>query len=169
MQDDLGRQVQWLTDIELIRQLKYRYCSLCDDHYDAQRLALLFTEEAVWDGGPMGTHHGRDAIRRFFEGSSARVPFALHMVTNPLIEPDGDSATGKWYLWEPLVYALPGGEQAWWMSAHYDDCYRRTPEGWKFERVTITMKLLAPYEAGWGPARITDVYASIRAQRAGSA
>ena len=122
----------------------------------------FFTEDAVWDGGPIGAHHGREAIRAFFRGSPARVPFALHLVTNPIIDVDGDAATGRWYLWEPLVYAFPDGERAYWMSARYDDRYRRTAQGWKFERVAITMKMLAPYDEGWAPARIRDVYAALR-------
>ncbi len=46
--------------------------------------------------------------------------------------------------------------------ARYDDRYRRTAQGWKFERVAITMKMLAPYDEGWAPARIRDVYAALR-------
>lgn len=163
--DETKRLVRWLADVEAIKQLKHTYCGLCDDNYAADPLAALFTEDAVWDGGPIGSHEGREAIRTFFQGSSARVPFALHLVTNPVIEVDGDTATGKWYLWEPLVYALPGGQEAWWMSARYDDTYRRTPDGWRFQRVKITMRMLAPYAKGWGEARITDVYAALREGR----
>lgn len=159
---DTARLVRELADIEAIRTLKYRYCALCDAGYDADPLAALFTEDAVWDGGPIGAHEGREAIRRFFQGSPNRVPWALHMVTNPIITVEGDHATGSWYLWEPLVYALPDGEEAWWMSARYDDQYRRTPQGWRFARVAITMKLLAPYAGGWGAARINDVYRAFR-------
>ena len=57
---------------------------------------------------------------------------------------------------------MPWGNEAWWMSDRYDDRYRRTPQGWKFERVAITMKLLAPYAGGWGEARINDVYRAFR-------
>lgn len=160
--NDTARLVRRLSDIEDIRRLKHRYCALCDAGYDADRLAELFTEDAVWDGGPIGAHEGREAIRRFFEGSPKRVPWALHMVTNPIIDVDGDAATGQWYLWEPLVYALPGGDEAWWMSARYDDRYRRTAEGWRFARVAITMKLLAPYDSGWSATRIDDVYRRFR-------
>ena len=137
---DTARLVRELADIEAIRQLKHRYCALCDANYDADPLAELFTEDAVWDGGPIGAHTGREAIRSFFRGSPNRVPWALHMVTNPIIEVDGDSATGQWYLWEPLVYALPEGNEAWWMSARYDDRYRRTPQGWKDE---VMVQLIA--------------------------
>ena len=69
---ETARLVRQLADIESIRQLKHRYCELCDADYDADALAALFTDDAVWDGGPMGAHHGRDAIRRFFEGSCTR-------------------------------------------------------------------------------------------------
>lgn len=165
--EDTRRLVRRLADIEAIRQLKHVYCGLCDDNYDADPLAALFTEDAVWDGGPIGRHEGREAIRRFFLGSSKRVPFALHLVTNPIIEVDGDTATGRWYLWEPLVYAMPGGNEAWWMSARYDDRYRRTAEGWKFAHVTITMKMLAPYDQGWGGTRLHDAYGKVRAPGGG--
>jgi uncharacterized protein (TIGR02246 family) len=156
--DDTAKLVRWLADIEAIKQLKHTYCGFCDAGYDADGIASLFTEDAVWDGGPMGTHDGREAIRTFFQGSSKRVPFALHMVVNPIIQVDGDTATGSWYLWQPMVYALPEGEHAYWMSARYDDRYRRTPQGWQFERVAITLKVLAPYEKGFAGNRIDDVY-----------
>lgn len=160
--EETRRLVRWLADVEAIKQLKHTYCGLCDDNYAADPLAALFTDDAVWDGGPIGTHTGREAIRRFFQGSPARVPFALHLVTNPIIDVDGDTATGRWYLWEPLVYALEGGDRAYWMSANYDDRYVRTAQGWRFQRVTIRMKMLAPYDAGWAPQRITDVYGALR-------
>lgn len=151
--------LRWLADVEAIKQLKHRYCGYCDAGYDPDRLAELFCEDAVWDGGPIGRHVGREAIRTFFKGSSQRVPFALHMVMNPVIEVDGDTATGNWYLWQPLVYRLPAGEEAWWLSARYDDVYRRTAEGWQFARVTLSLKMLAPYREGYGAARIHNVYA----------
>ena len=156
--------VRWLADVERIKQLKHTYCALCDDHYNADGLAALFTEDAVWDGGPMGVQRGRAAIRSFFEGSSKRVPFALHMVTNPIIEVEGDTATGSWYLWQPMVYALPEGEQAYWMSVRYDDRYRREPQGWRFEYVRITLKVLSPYDQGFAKARIADVYGTLSAR-----
>ena len=152
------RLLRWLADVEAIKQLKHTYCGHCDAGYDADRLAGLFTEDAVWDGGPMGVHRGREAIRTFFRGSSARVPFALHMVTNPVIEVAGDRATGSWYLWQPMVYALQDGEEAYWMSARYDDRYLRCADGWKFEHVAVTLKILSPYAQGFGKVRLADVY-----------
>ena len=60
---DLERRVRALEDIEAIKQLKYRYADACDRGYDADALADLFTEDAVWDGGLFGRYEGREAIR----------------------------------------------------------------------------------------------------------
>ena len=38
-----------LEDIEAIKRLKARYCAACDDGYDPDRLAALFTEDVCGD------------------------------------------------------------------------------------------------------------------------
>ena len=54
MTPSLESRIQRLEDIEAIKQLKARYCGLCDDGYPADDLAELFTEDAIWDGGALG-------------------------------------------------------------------------------------------------------------------
>lgn len=93
---DLDDRIRRLEDLEALRELKYRYATYCDDGYDADRLAPLFTADAVWDGGVLGRFVGREAIRAFFVQCSKIVPFAIHQVTNPILEIDGDRATGRW-------------------------------------------------------------------------
>ncbi len=66
--EDLERRIKVLEDIEEIKRLKHRYCAYCDDSYDADALADLFTEDAVWDGGERGRNDGREAIREFSNG-----------------------------------------------------------------------------------------------------
>src|ERR1041384_1166043 len=131
---DFEVRLRTIEDVEAIRRLKHRYASYCDDGYDADRLAELFVETAVWDGGMLGRFEGVPAIRRFFESCSKLVPFAIHQVTNEILDVDGDRATGRWYLWEPLVFAK--GSQATWMAGRYDDVYRRVDGVWRFETVT---------------------------------
>ena len=63
--EDLERRIKVLEDIEEIKKLKRRYCALCDNNYDADALADLFTEDAVWDGGIRGRNDGREEIRSF--------------------------------------------------------------------------------------------------------
>ena len=73
----------------------------------------------MWDGKERGRNDGREAIRKFFQDAPSRLPFAIHMVMNPIIEVDGDRATGGWYLFQPCPYA--DGNQAIWGSARYDE------------------------------------------------
>lgn len=152
---DLAAQVQWLVDIELIKQLKARYALACDDDYDPDALAALFAEDAIWDGGFMGRAEGREGIRSFFANASKLVGFAVHGVSNPLIEIDGDRATGRWYLDQPM--AMKNTELAFWFCAQYEDEYVRTPEGWKFQNVRITARAFTPYEEGFGRTLLADL------------
>jgi ketosteroid isomerase-like protein len=151
----LEERIQRLEDIEALKLLKGRYARYCDEGYDAERLAPLFAEDAVWDGGVLGRFEGREGIRAFFEGASEVMPFAIHHVTNPVLEINGDRATGHWYLWQPCVHAA--GEQALWMAGRYDDEYRREDGDWRFAHVKIDLRMLSPYEAGWSQARMIEV------------
>ena len=41
--ETLEERLQRIEDIEAIRLLKHRYCAFCDDNYDADGIAALFT------------------------------------------------------------------------------------------------------------------------------
>ena len=144
----LEDRIQKLEDIEDIKALKARYCAFCDDAYDPDGIASLFTATGVWDGGFMGQFVGREAIRAHFAGTSAIMGFAIHHVTNPLIEVSGDSATGQWYLWQPCTQTTRK-TRALWLAARYNDTYVRTVEGWLFQAMVISPRMFAPYEDGW--------------------
>ena len=144
---DLAARVRRLEDIEAIRRLKARYCFACDDGYDVETLVELFTEDAVWDGGALGVAVGLEKIRRFFERTPEVMPFAVHMVMNPRIEIDGDTATGAWYLFQAATYAPDG--TALWGSARYDEDYVRTDDGWKFKSLRLTSHFWTPFDQGW--------------------
>jgi hypothetical protein len=59
-----------------------------------------------------GRADGRDAIRKMLEESLAEeLHFSRYLVLMPLIEIDGDEATGKWYLDYPFIL---GGDDAVW-------------------------------------------------------
>ena len=51
--------------------MKARYAALCDAQYDADGIALLFTEDALWESPDLGRFEGREAIRGFFRFSTA--------------------------------------------------------------------------------------------------
>ena len=152
--DSLDARIRRLEDLESIRQLKYRYCNLCDEDYPPDALAALFTEDAVWDGGLLGRAEGRAAIRKFFAACSKTVSFAVHHVINPLIEVDGDAATGLWLLWQPIVFTR--GDRAAWLAARYHDRYRRVGGEWLFEHVRVETRALSPYEDGFAKVRVGE-------------
>lgn len=154
-QQEIANKVQWLVDIEEIKQLKARYAAACDDDYNTEKLAALFTEDAIWDGGMMGYAETREGIRDFFTNASTLVGFAVHGISNPIIEIDGDTAKGHWYLDQPM--ALKGGEACYWYCAQYHDEYVRTNEGWKFQRVKLTARAFTPYDVGFGKQLLADL------------
>jgi uncharacterized protein (TIGR02246 family) len=149
---DLADRVQRLEDIEEIRQLKARYCAFCDDGYDPEGIAALFTDDGIWDGGrTFGRAEGRDAIRAHFEAASSRISLARHQVMNPIISVDGDEATGHWLLFQPCTDARR--DQALWLAATYDDRYRRQGGRWLIASTTIEVAFFTPFDQGWAQQR----------------
>ncbi len=145
--DDLAQRIQTLESIEAIKKLKARYCALCDNQYDADGIAELFAEDAVWDGGNFGRHEGREAIRTFFQGAAEIFPFAVHNVMNPIIEVDVDTATGQWYLFQPCTLAK--GDQAAWLAGRYEERYEKRGGEWQFTHLSVTPFFFTPYGDGW--------------------
>ena len=154
-QQQITEKLLWLADIEEIKQLKARYAAACDDDYDADVIADLFTEDAVWEGGMMGHAETREGIRTFFQNASKVVSFAVHGLGNPIIEIDGDTATGRWYLHQPMT--LAGSESSYWFCAQYRDQYVRTPLGWRFQNVRVEARAFTPYEQGFGKELMAEL------------
>ena len=98
---------------------------------------------------------GQAAIRAHFATVADVMGFAIHHVTNPLIEVVGDTATGQWYLWQPCTQTRPrdGAERALWLAARYEETYRRMDGGWRFVEMIIHPRLFAPYEGGWAETK----------------
>jgi ketosteroid isomerase-like protein len=144
---DLERRVRVLEDVEAIKRLKHRYADACDCGYDADALAELFAEDAVWDGGLFGRYEGREAIRDFFRGVSSSIVFAMHYMMNPIIDVTGDRATGTWYLFQTCTFAQ--GNTPIWGAARYDEEYVREPDGWKFRRLRLVSSFWTPFDEGW--------------------
>ena len=143
----IEERLRVLEDIEEICKLKARYAAACDDNYNADAIAALFAEDATWDGGALGKADGRPAIHKFFSRATEFFPFAIHNVMNPIIDVDGDRATGRWYLLQPATMAK--GNQAVWLAATYHDEYLRLDGRWMFKRLKVTSHFLTPYEEGW--------------------
>src|ERR1700691_4249461 len=127
---DLARRIAEIEDIESIRKLKGRYC-LYVDQRNEDGWASLFTEDGVWESDKFGVYEGREAIRGLFRNIPDFLSFALHYVTNPIIEVDGDRATGNWLLLEPCTFIQ--GNQPTWGGGPYEEQYVKPGGEMKFK------------------------------------
>ena len=145
--EDLEKRITALEDIEAIKVLKARYSVYCDEGYNPDAIADLFIEDGVWDGGGFGRYEGRAAIREFFSEASQILPFAVHMVMNPIIEVAGDTAKGTWYFFG--AFTLANGNRAAWGSSRYDDEYVKVNGNWKYKSLKGTPFFWTPFDEGW--------------------
>jgi hypothetical protein len=152
MSDAIERRLQGLEDIESIRSLKARYCQACDDDHNPVAVAACFVEDGLWEGPGLGIHaRGRPAIRDYIGGvrASGRMRNSAHMVTNPIIEVDGDRATGQWRLL--MLYTtkpVDATVEYYRIIGKYDEAYVRVDGAWLFERLTVTVEEHGLYGGG---------------------
>ena len=146
---DIEQRLQMVEDVEAIKKLKYQYCAFCDDNYNADEIAGLFTEDAIWDGGIFGKCEGREAIRGFFRSAPQVLSFAAHQVMNPIIDVEGNKATGIWKLFQPCTQVRAGKARAVWLVAIYHDDYVRVGGKWMFKQLRVDALFFTPYEDGW--------------------
>jgi hypothetical protein len=150
---DFDAKLRRLVDVDEIKRLKYDYCRFNDGGWPDQPVSHrgpsheLFTEDGIWDGRPVaGYAEGREAIRKLFD-AFAVLPLAYHAVMNPVIEVDGDRATGHWHL--IACGEAVKGESSLTIGG-YEDVYVRTPAGWRIKsmRCVWGRRMVAP--ADWG-------------------
>jgi hypothetical protein len=147
----LEQKIQLLLDIEEIRKLKYLYCKYNDGGWVDQPLshqgpaADLFVEDGVWDARPVAIAEGREEIRKLF-ASFAALPMAYHSVLNPIIEVNGDTATGHWHMVGGGI-GLTGSSTLG--LGLYEDTYVRTPDGWRVKTMRVIWGRRANIAEGW--------------------
>lgn len=142
----LEARVQRLEDREELKELRARYC-YCVDTEDWESFFDLFTDDPVLDFGGMGVYEGRDGLEEFTrEFVDAQLQGSAHMLTNPILDIDGDRATGKWYVEAPITFADGSGA---WRQGYYRDEYRRVDRTWKIAHSTMRFLYTANFDDGW--------------------
>lgn len=145
----LEQRIQVLEDIEAIRKLKALYCAACDDDHNPEKLGPLFAADATWEATVMGKAEGREAIQAYLAavGTSGRIRNSAHHAINPVIEVQGDRATGHWRL-IMLYTENTGADQVRHQRiiGWYRESYVRTIEGWKFQTLFCQVEESAPYQ-----------------------
>ena len=135
---ELESRIQQLEDIENIKRLKVLYCTYCDDDYNPDGIANLFTADGVWEGdvlrtGSRSIYKGREAIWTFFSAEQNIVSFAVHNVSNPLVTVRGINAHAVWNLYQP--YSIDGKMLA--AYGMYRDDYIKVDGTWFYKHLRI--------------------------------
>src|SRR6202030_2705488 len=145
------RRLQVLEDAEAIRNLKARYAALCDAQYDADGIAMLFTEDALWVSPGFRRFEGPEATRGSCRGASGIFSFAIHYSLNGQIEVEGDTAQARWYLFIPCTVAA--GNQAMWRAGIDHETYARVDGAWMFRHKRSEPLMSVRFENGWAQTR----------------
>ena len=157
---NLERRLDEAESVLAIERLKAEYAARVDARHTyvqagapdlahvaatAARVAELFTEDAVWDGGSaLGVVRGRAEIRDRL--ANPTVQWAWHFFLKPRIFVKGDLAEGTWDLFSPCT--LQDGSQRWMIGVE-TDTYRRVGGVWLHASMQLETVKLASFEKGW--------------------
>lgn len=159
---DLERRVAQLEAREQIEAVMAEYLYLADRNPDPDRIAALFTAEAVWE--PRGNlaveqvpTHGREAIRELFAALPATMSFGAHFITNAVVEVAADlgSAHGRWHTLELLTKENPTVQV--FQLAWYENDFVREGEEWKLSHIRFEDSLSFPFTEGWAETRFVSL------------
>jgi hypothetical protein len=153
--EPLEQRVARLEDVEAIKRLKAKYAEYCDTGYRADKVASLFTDDAVWESNAFGTARGRDEIHAFIDQAGREMIFWAHhsMVCQYVdVAEDGQSAHGKWYLIEFATMPADdgsGGNEAVLITATYEDDLVKKDGEWRFQYVGATFHQVSNWDQAW--------------------
>jgi hypothetical protein len=134
--NSVATRLRVLEDIHEITELKHRYGVALDNLIagpnGAGEFVDLFVSDFQVDYDVFGVYTDKAALTALLEGVIAPTfAWGFHVVQNPRINVNGDSATGEWYLTAQVVYE--GGTEIVPFYGRYVDQYVRTADGWKFK------------------------------------
>jgi 3-phenylpropionate/cinnamic acid dioxygenase small subunit len=124
--------LQEISDRLEIQDLFARYSHAIDER-DWGALDALFTPDARIDYGETGGAAGSfEEIKRWLPVALERFPVFQHMVATTKLTLDGDSATSRTILFNPMVHEdKDGNRQTFFIGLWYRDRLVRTAAGWR--------------------------------------
>ncbi|WP_340318006.1 nuclear transport factor 2 family protein [Rhizorhabdus argentea] len=147
IEERIGR----IEDIQEITRLKSYYTELADSSaekpHTGAEISSLFTEDASWHIVATGAPPviGSAAIKAQFDDATL-FPYSYHLLGNPHIELNGDSAKGRWHV---AVAFNARDVGSMWTTAYYDDEFVRTSDGWRIKSLRCSASAIAPFGQGW--------------------
>lgn len=123
-----------MHDREALKELRYRYGRRIDTQ-SWQAFLDLFTDDATCQFAGIGSFTGRSELRQLVEDYiESNYEYTCHLFHHPIIDLDGDTATGSWLL-EGLLAHHDGTFE--WRQGRYEDRYRRVGDAWKFTDISL--------------------------------
>jgi hypothetical protein len=142
---ELDRRLTRLEGIEAISRLTARYCEICDDSHNPDRMVELFTEDGTWEGnGFMAT--GRHDLHPLFKTFGTMVTETQHTAVNPTIDVEGDRAEAIWINVGFFLIRETGQWQL--MTARYAAECARVGGRWLFRHVRVERRLSVELSPG---------------------
>jgi hypothetical protein len=129
-----------------IQQLVARYPYAVDMHGgDGSAYAALFTPDGSFGTQAKGTAQLAELAAKTNPDRSGPA-FTRHFVTNVVIKPSPEGATGRSYL--VALDIFEGGTPTTILhGGHYDDVYVKTPQGWRIKSRTYVRSEIGPQPA----------------------
>lgn len=146
-QRELEARLRAMEDIEEIRKLKAAYCAACDDDHNGDAVAALFVPDGTWErsGAPPCHGHAEIAAYMFAIRNAGFMARSAHMVMNPVIHVDGDTATGHWRF--VMMYTTADESSFSRIIGTYDETYVRHEGRWRFASLRSNVEENGRYQA----------------------
>jgi hypothetical protein len=129
-----------------IQQLVARYSYAVDMHGgDGSAYAALFTPDGTFGTQAKGTAQLAELAAKTNKERSGPA-FARHFVTNVMIKPSPEGATGRSYL-VALDISEVRKPTTILHGGHYDDVYVKTSQGWRIKSRTYVRSEIGPQPA----------------------
>jgi hypothetical protein len=130
-----------MNDYRQILECKYNYCYFVDRGAYDEWLAL-FSDDPEFDRD--GTvYSNKEELRQLLREIDDRYDYLAHNVFNPLIDVDGDTATGQWFA---LVLSHRTDGLALLSQIKYTDEYVREAGDWKIQSVLADFEFTCKLE-----------------------
>jgi len=159
---ELERQVRTLQDIEEIQKLQRAYGYYLE-HWMSDEVIDCFSDSPdvvlkLYEG----TWLGKNGISRYFGRDREVSPEFLHQVmqVSPIItvNPDGETASGRWYSWGCVAVTMENGIRQFFMGGIYESEYVKENGKWKIFKLQYNLTIAAPPNMGWvHPKRIATM------------
>lgn len=163
---DLESRLQRLEALEAIRRLKHEhYCMTCDHALGTgnpdimDKLLARFDDNIELNFTGFEPTKGIEPATQFYKQTvPSLLAWSQHRVGNPVIDLDGDAATGTWTI-QALVVGKPGspiGAGPGIIIGRYHESYARDESEWRWTRLACVFDVFAASEGGWADAQFND-------------